>query len=235
MKVLNEALSDINGLNSYGGGGVFAPRDHGPVVRKLDDLSAVIVRKRTPGFQAEQVQEFADALEEALDDQPKFLVFDFAHRSGLSNRRDSSNGFPELIHACANLILNSSTIALAWARGPMAGTDLEFALSCSMIAAEAQATFLPSPHGTAYPFLARKIGLSRAERLMLEGEEITAAAMKDLLLIRHIEDAADESDAGMENFIRASLRRHNALAHMYKAQRLVMPVSFEMVRAAQAS
>ena len=234
MKVLSDALNEGNGLGSYGGA-FFAPAAPNPSVRKLDDLSTIIVRKNSPGFRAEDVHQFADALEEALDEQPKFLVFDFAHRSGLSNTHDGFSGFPELIHSCANLILNSSTIAVAWARGPMAGADLEFALSCSMIAAEAPATFMPSPHGTAYAFLARKIGLSKAERLMLESEELSAAAMKNMLLIRHVEESAENGDSGLENYIHSNIRRHNALAHMYRAQRLVMPVPFEMVKAAQAA
>jgi len=235
MNMVSEALNQVNGLSGFGSGDMFAARKDSASVRKLDDLSAVIIRKQSAGFQAENVQAFADALEEALDEQPKFMVFDFAHRSHLTNARAGVAGFPELIHACANLIMNSSTIAVAWARGPMAGADLEFALSCSMIAAEAPATFLPSSHGTAYTFLARKIGLSRAENLMLESEELSAATMKNMLLARHVEEQVDGGDVAVENFIRTNMRRHNALAHMYKAQRLVMPVPFEMVKAAQAS
>ncbi|MBG1233584.1 hypothetical protein [Aestuariivirga litoralis] len=234
MKAFNEALNEVNGIEGYGGA-VLSPLNQNPNIRKLDHLSTVIVRKYTSGFEVENIREFADALEEALDEHSKFLVFDFAHHSDLSNARQGSSGFSELIHTCANLIINSPTITVAWARGPIAGADLEFALSCSMIAAEAPAVFLPTPHGTAYAFLARKIGLSRAESMMLEGAELSAATMKDMLLIRHIEESRDEGDAGLENYIRSNMRRHNALVHMYKAQRLVMPVPFELVKAAQAS
>ncbi len=203
--------------------------------RKLVELDSSVVSKKRPGFRREDIEQFSDALEEALDENPKFLIFDFAHRLGASDTRNGFDGLPELIHACANLIATSSVVAVAWVRGPMAGADLEFALSCSMIAAEAPATFALSPYGAAYAFLARKIGVARAEQIMLERDVLDAAAMRDLLLVRHVESASGEDDAALEAFLGRSLRRHYALAHLYRALRLVMPVPFELVRAAHAA
>ncbi len=214
---------------------IHSPRAIYETSRKLVDLDSVVVSKTNSGFRREDIERFSDALEEALDEHPRFLVFDFAHRNGFSETRNGFDGLPELIHACANLIATSSVVAVAWVRGPMAGADLEFALACSMMAAEAPATFTLSPYGAAYAFLARKIGVARAEQIMLERDVLDAATMRDLLLIRHVESTPDENDLALNGFLGRSLRRHNALAHMYRAQRLVMPVSFELVRAAHGA
>lgn len=214
---------------------IYGPKVVYEGLRKLEELDSVVVSKKSPGFRRDDIEMFSDALEEALDTSPKFLIFDFAHPAGFSETRNGFDGLPELIHACANLVSTSSVVAVAWVRGPMAGADLEFALSCSMIAAEAPATFALSPYGSAYAFLARKIGVARAEQIMLEHDVLDAAAMRDLLLIRHVEPAPCEDDTALQAFIGRSLRRHNALAHMYRAQRLVMPVPFELVRAAHAA
>ena len=205
------------------------------VTRRLVALDSIVVCKKRAGFRAEDVRAFSEVLEEALDEEPKFLIFDFAHRTGSAPVEFGVDGLPELVHACANLIANSNVVAIAWARGPMAGADLEFALSCSMIVAEAAATFALSPYGSAYSFLARKIGVARAERAMLNRDVLDSTAMRDMLLVRHVEETINDDDAAIETFLRGNLRRHNALAHMYRAQRLVMPVPYELVRAAHAA
>jgi enoyl-CoA hydratase/carnithine racemase len=235
MKLFSEAIGEVGSASGIAHDPLYFSDRQIQEIRKVEEFSTVIIRKNMPGFRLQQVEAFADALEAALDEQPKFLVFDFAHQHNLSNEQEDLSGFAELIHASANLIINSSTISIAWARGQMAGSDLEFALSCSMMAAQCPATFIPSPRGTAYTFLARKIGLARAESLMLERKELDAQTMKNLLLIRHLEEAAQPDDTGILNYVQANTRRHNAYVHLYRAQRLVMPVPFEMVRAAQAA
>ena len=207
-------------------------------VRRLPEYESVIVSKPSAGFGRASVEAFSDALEAALDENPKFLVFDFAHQAGADEEAPAPDSFCALIHANANLIAQSSTVSVAWARGEIAGADLEFVLSCSMIAAEARARFTLSPYGGAYAFLARKIGVARAERAMLDRDVLDAAAMRDMLLVRHVEeenfDGRDNcADAAVENFLARSLRRHNALSFMYRAQRLVMPAPYEMIRAAR--
>lgn len=196
---------------------------------------SIIVSKRSAGFNTCDISAFSDALERALDEQPKFVVFDFAHRLGGSTTSHASDGLAELVHATANLIASSSVVAVAWARGEMTGADLELALACSMIAAESSANFILSPYGSAYGFLARKIGMARAERAMLDREILSADAMREMMLVRHVENAIADDTAAIEDFLARSLRRHNALSHMYRAQRLVMPVPYELVRAAHAA
>lgn len=228
-------LDVANGVNVDGGARIFSAGVDKVTVRRLPEQSSVIVCKRSPGFSSEDIGAFGDALEDALDEEPKFLVFDLAHRSGASTTRSGLDGLAELVHATANLIANSSVVAVAWARGEIVGADLEFALSCSMIAAERTASFTLSPHGSAYAFLARKIGLARAERAMLDRDRLSAEAMRDALLLRHVEDDVCDGDSAIEEFVTKNLRRHNALSHMYRAQRLVMPVPYELVRSAHAA
>ena len=103
-----------------------------------------------------------------------------------------------------------------------------------MIAAERDARFALSPTGGAYAFLARKIGVARAERAMLDRDVFDAGQMRDLMLVRHVEEEGG-GDEAIDAFLARNLRRHNAMAHMYRAQRLVMPVPYELVRAAHAA
>jgi len=232
MTTFDDAFEIANFIGAESGAQIFALSVDRVTVRRLPEFNSVIVSKLTAGFNSDDIRAFSDALEAALDEEPKFLVFDFAHRLGGSTTQYGLDGLPELVHGAANLIANSSVVAVAWARGEMIGADLEFALSCSMIAAESRASFALSPYGSAYAFLARKIGVSRAERAMLDRDVLTADAMREMLLVRHVENDAVDGDFAIEGFIARSLRRHNALSHMYKAQRLVMPVPYELVRAA---
>ncbi len=215
------------------GAQILTSAEAGVTVRKLEHCDAVIVSKPSAGFGRAAVEAFSDAIEEALDENPKFIVFDFAHYAGAADDEPAPDNFCALVHANANLIAHSSAVAVAWARGEMAGADLEFALSCSMIAAERRARFALSPYGSAYSFLARKIGVARAERAMLDRDVLDAAAMRDMLLVRHVEEQDSAGDEAIESFLARSLRRHNALAFMYRAQRLVMPVPYELVRCAR--
>ncbi|PPQ29813.1 hypothetical protein CCR94_14295 [Rhodoblastus sphagnicola] len=222
-------------IKTDGGARVFSAGDDKVSVRRLPELSSVIASKWTAGFGPDDIVAFGDVLEEALDENPKFLIFDFAHRSAGSATQSENDGLAELVHTAANLIANSSTVAVAWARGDMVGADLEFALACSMIAAEPCATFTLSPFGGAYAFLARKIGMARAERAMLDRERLSAHAMRDMLLARHVAEGIGDGDDAIIEFLNKNLRRHNALSHMYRAQRLVMPVPYELVRAAHGA
>lgn len=236
MTALDEAVEALDRLAFDDETRIYAKRVANVTVRKLPELDSVIISKKAAGFRQDDIDAFSDALEDAVDEEPKFLVFDFAHRSAAATTRQSTvEGMAELVHASANLIAHSSVVAIAWARGEMAGADLEFALSCSMIAAERQARFALSPYGCAYAFLARKIGVARAEQAILNSDVLDAATMRDMLLIRHVEEAGRNGDAAIWEFVGSSLRRHNALAHMYRAQRLVMPVPYELVRAAHGA
>jgi hypothetical protein len=232
MTTLDETAEAINQPSLDNEMQIFSPSIVSPTIRRLPELDSVIVSKKSAGFHQEDIDVFSDALQDALDEQPKFLIFDFAHRSVGWTKPSILDGMAELVHVSANLTANSSVVAIAWARGEIAGADLEFALSCSMIAAESRARFALSPYGSAYAFLARKIGVARAERAMLNGDVLDAAAMRDMLLVRHVEETGRDGDAAIEEFVGRNLRRHNALAYMYRAQRLVMPVPYELIRVA---
>lgn len=235
MTALDGAVEALDRLDFDSETRIFPSRIVNVTIRKLPELDSVIVSKKAAGFRQEDIDAFSDALEDASDEEPKFLVFDFAHRSAAAAKQFTADGVAELVHAGANLIAHSSVVAIAWARGEMAGADLEFALSCSMIAAESRARFALSPYGSAYAFLARKIGVARAEQAILSGDVLDASAMRDMLLVRHVEETREGGDAAIEDFVGGNLRRHNALAYMYRAQRLVMPVPYELVRAAHGA
>jgi enoyl-CoA hydratase/carnithine racemase len=202
-------------------------------VRHIEHLETIWITKSGPGFGRRAVEGAAKALRAAENaGGMKFLVFDFA--SGQPDAEMPTDAVKALVIDVANLILRSSVVTVAIARGRIGGQDLELALGCNMLLAEEGATFSfdadPLVSVRTYAFLAQKIGFVRAERLMENGHVLTAADMRELLLVKDILPAGDPAAA--EAFLTRSLRRHNASSAIYRAQRIASPIPYDDLPAA---
>jgi enoyl-CoA hydratase/carnithine racemase len=200
----------------------------GLIERRLDAAQSLVISKLTPGFDDECV----DSLRQILDDVTagrrgslKFLVFDFAHQ--MQRDSEAGEGFGRLINAVATLVLTVPVVAVASVRADMAGADLDMALACNLMVAEAGKRFSfagdPTVSLAAYGFLSQKIGFVRAERLMESGAVLSAGEMSDLLLVKAVlPDGAGFT--GIEQHLTRSIRRHNSAYGIYRAQRIAHPV-----------
>jgi enoyl-CoA hydratase/carnithine racemase len=199
----------------------------GLIERRLDAAQSLVVSKLAPGFDDDCV----DGLRRIVDDVAagrrgalKFLVFDFAHQ--MTRDSEAGEGFGRLINAVANLVLTAPVVAVASVRADMAGADLEMAMACNVIVAEASRRFSfaadPTVSLATYGFLSQKIGFVRAERLMEGGAMLDARAMSDLLLVKAVLPDG-EGFAGIERHLARSVRRHNSTYGIYRAQRITHP------------
>lgn len=194
---------------------------------RFDDIDTLLVSKLEPGFDRDSVEGLSRLLESISNGrlhELKYLVYDFAHRDDCDAA--AADGFDDLASANARLILDAPVISIAWARTYLKGVDLDFALSCSMIVADRGARFcfeadLTSAVGI-YGALAQKIGFVKAERLMENGEELTAEQMQELGLVKHIVEG-NQGLTGAESYLRLHGRRYNASYNMFRAQRITAP------------
>ena len=151
-------------------------------------------------------------------------------------------GLREYAYSCVEISHQNSTgyggsaISIGLAQGEALGGGFESLLSCDVLVAERRARFgLPEvlmnlfPGMGAHAFLTRRIGSAAATKMILSGEVFTAAAMHDMGIV----DVLAEDGEG-ENAVRAYIMRnqsrHAAHAAIYKARRVVSPVSLETLR-----
>ncbi|MBY6239646.1 enoyl-CoA hydratase-related protein [Methylosinus sp. Sm6] len=208
-------------------------------LHRFDDLDTLLLSKLEPGFDGDSIEGLSLLLEHISTDRLrglKYLVYDFAHRSDCEPA--AADGFDDLASANARLILDAPVISIAWARSYLKGVDLDFALSCSMIVADRDARFcfeadLTSAVGV-YGALAQKLGFMKAERLMENGEVLTAVQMQELGLVKHIVES-DQGVGGAASYVRQCGRRHNASYSMFRAQRITAPPVRRQSAAASAS
>ena len=133
-----------------------------------------------------------------------------------------------------NLGLPVTTIALV--QGDALGGGFEAALSCDHIVAERQAKLgLPEilfnlfPGMGAYSFLARKIGIPEAERMIASGRQFSAEELHD----RGVVDALAEPGRGVDathRFIAEHGRRRNALLALRRARECYSPVTYRELK-----
>jgi len=146
--------------------------------------------------------------------------------------RQYAMGCIEALHLMANnLFLPLTTISLA--QGDAMGGGFEAALSCSVIAAEKRARFgLPEvlfnlfPGMGAYSFLARRIGATKAERIILSGSVFTAEQLYEMGVIDILADDG-EGEAAVYNYVEKHKRRPNAYDTLYRARQRYHPVTRE--------
>ncbi|HEV2162031.1 MAG TPA: crotonase/enoyl-CoA hydratase family protein [Stellaceae bacterium] len=144
-------------------------------------------------------------------------------------------------HSCCELGFTNATglgfdlpvISVALVQGDALGGGFEAVLSSNLIVAERGAKFgLPEilfnlfPGMGAYSFLARRIAPGIAERLIMGGEIYSAEQLHALGVVDVL--AADgQGVQAFYDFIGRRERRYAAQRAMYRARRLVNPVTFE--------
>ena len=119
------------------------------------------------------------------------------------------------------------------AAGRRARRRIESALSCDMLIAERQTKFgLPEvlfnlfPGMGAYSFLSRRVGMVKAEEIILGGRTYTAEEMLALGAIDMVVEPGEGERAVREQIAR-NRSRQLALSAVYKVRRRVNPVSLE--------
>ncbi len=144
-------------------------------------------------------------------------------------------------HTCCEIGFTNATglgfdlplISVALVQGDALGGGFEAVLSSNLIVAERGARFgLPEilfnlfPGMGAYSFLARRIAPGIAERLIMGGEIYTAEQLHALGVV----DVLAADGQGMQafyDFIGRRERRYAAQRALYRARRLVNPMTFE--------
>jgi DSF synthase len=122
-------------------------------------------------------------------------------------------------------------------QGKAFGGGFECALASETIIAERSATFsLPEvlfnmiPGMGALSLLARRIGLRKAEEIIMSGQVFTAKEMHDFGVVdEFVEDGIGEDV--VRRIIRSRQKRHNSYRAMARAKRHFQPVSLEEMRA----
>lgn len=128
---------------------------------------------------------------------------------------------------------NCEITTFSLVQGRAFGGGFECALSSDVIVAERSATFsLPEvlfnmfPGMGAVSLLARRIGLSKAEDLVMSGQVYSAKEMKDLGVVDELVDDG-QGRAVIDQIINQRARRTNSYRAMAAAKRHYMPLQFE--------
>jgi DSF synthase len=124
-----------------------------------------------------------------------------------------------------------TTISLV--QGEALGGGFETALSSNVIVAERRSRMgLPEilfnlfPGNGAYSLLARRVGMRRAEEMILSGRVYTAAEMHQAGVVDVLaEDGAGE--AAVQEYIRSNERRRNGMQAVFSCRQHFHPVSYE--------
>ncbi|MFZ2223707.1 MAG: crotonase/enoyl-CoA hydratase family protein [Candidatus Deferrimicrobium sp.] len=137
--------------------------------------------------------------------------------------RQYASACVEALHLMANnLFLPLTTISLA--QGDALGGGFEAALSCSVIIAEKRARFgFPEvmfnlfPGMGAYSFLARRIGATKAERIILSGSVFTAEQLHEMGVVDILVDDGG-GEGAVHTYVEKYKRRPNAYESVYRAR-----------------
>jgi enoyl-CoA hydratase/carnithine racemase len=195
-------------------------------VPSAEEAEVLVLSKPHRGFSGRELARFTETVDAAVGGRfPKarYLVLDFH-----TPAPDAGCVSPEFHQLAANietLVSRSPLIAVACVRGRIGGGDLELALACNMLVADAGAEFhFAAEQGSLglYGSLATKLGYVFAERIMEQGATLTAEQMKDKLLVREVLDLT----GGLEplwRFLDRTSRRHNASWAIFRAQRMAAP------------
>jgi len=187
----------------------------------------IVLSKFQPGFSPEQIADFRDTIEAALEGafgQIRYLVLDLV--GTLPAQTVSDPAFLQLAGEIETLVRSSDMISVACVRGEVAGADLELALAANLLVADAEAKFSFEAEPTSalglYGCLAKKLGFVQAERLMDQGQVLTTQQMSDLFLVKEALDLSKNLDP-LWRFLERSGRRHNSAHSIYRAQSIAAP------------
>lgn len=156
-----------------------------------------------------------------------------------SGRREHLRAYA---YACIDALFANHTgydrdlTAIGLVQGEALGGGFEAALSCDVIIAEKHARFgLPEvrfnlfPGMGAYSFLARRLGGSKAQQLILSGKIFSAAEMADLGIVDVLVESGD-GEAAVKDYVARNRSKHRACAAFSRVRRRVNPVTFEELR-----
>ncbi|PCI08599.1 MAG: enoyl-CoA hydratase [Gammaproteobacteria bacterium] len=136
----------------------------------------------------------------------------------------------DLIHRnINNLDLPITMVSLV--QGQALGAGFEAALSCDVIIAEKNSRlgfpeilFNMFPGMGAYNLLARRIGTSLAERIILSGRTYTAEELYDMGVIDVIAENGEGVQA-TEHYLKSHNQSHNTIRSMKKIRQIVHPIT----------
>ena len=148
-------------------------------------------------------------------------------------------------HKCVSLLhqninnLDLPITMVALVQGQAMGGGLETALSCDVIVAERNAQmgfpeilFNLFPGMGAYNLLARRIGPSLAERIILSGKTYSAEEFYEMGVVDVLAEIG-EGEIAVEKYLRSHNQSHHTIASMKKIRQIVHPISqkslFEVV------
>jgi DSF synthase len=142
-------------------------------------------------------------------------------------------------HKCINLLhqninnLELPITMVALIQGQALGGGLETALSCDVIIAERgsqlgfpEILFNLFPGMGAYNLLARRIGPSLAERIILSGKMYSAEEFYEMGIVDVLADAGDGEKA-VEKYLSSQNQSHNTIRAMKKIRQIVHPITHE--------
>lgn len=154
-------------------------------------------------------------------------------------RNEDRQSLVDYGRTCVNILhrnmnsLGLPIVTIGLVQGQALGGGFEALLSFNVIIAERRAKFgLPEiafglfPGMGAHALLIRKLGLARAEKLILSGKTHSAEEMYDLGLIDQIVEDG-EGVAAAEEYIRINGRKHAGSSAVYRASHEVEPVSLD--------
>jgi len=142
-------------------------------------------------------------------------------------------------HKCINLLhqninnLELPITMVALIQGQALGGGLETALSCDVIIAERgsqlgfpEILFNLFPGMGAYNLLARRIGPSLAERIILSGKMYSAEEFYDMGIVDVLAEAGQGEEA-VEKYLSSQNQSHNTIRAMKKIRQIVHPITHE--------
>lgn len=154
-------------------------------------------------------------------------------------RQRDRTALRQYAHACVAVVhanhtgIGDNVTTIAMLQGDALGGGFEAALSCDVLIAERQAKFgLPEvlfnllPGMGAYSLLSRRVGMLKAEQIILSGRTHTAEEMLALGAIDMVVDEGDGEQA-VRDYIARNRTRQLALSTLLKIRRRVNPVSRE--------
>ncbi len=154
-------------------------------------------------------------------------------------RTRDREGLRKYAHACVAVGYanhsgyDNAAMTIALLQGDALGGGFESALSCDMLIAERQVKFgLPEvlfnlyPGMGAYSFLSRRVGMLKAEEIILSGRTYTAEEMLAVGAIDMVVEPG-EGEFAVRDYIERNRSRQLALSAVRKVRRRVNPVSLE--------
>lgn len=143
---------------------------------------------------------------------------------------------------CIDVVFNNyenydlPIVTIALVQGDSLGGGFEAALSCDVIVAERgtrfgfpEVLFNMFPGMGAVSLLSRKLGSSKAHRMIDDGRVLLAEELYEMGLVHILADVG-EGEAAVRTFMQRDRRRHNASVAMHRALRRANPLEYDELR-----